>query len=75
MVRAEAAALLRKHVVENSEDVGREFPEVARRIHYNEEESRNIRGRATPAEAEQLRDEGIETFTLPAGLLPPEDVH
>jgi hypothetical protein len=76
MVRAEAAALVRKHIVENIEDVGREFPAVARRIHYREEEARNIRGRATASEAEELRDEGIETFTVSAEVLPPEsDVH
>ena len=75
MVRAEAAALVRKHLVENTEDVGREFPEVARRIHYKEEESRSIRGRATVAEADELREEGIETFTVPSGLLPPDDAH
>ena len=75
MVRAEAAGLVRKHLLENTEDVGREFPEVARRIHYREEESRNIRGRATTAEAEELREEGIETFTVSPEVLPPEDVH
>jgi hypothetical protein len=75
LVRAEAATLIRKHVLENTEDVGREFPEVARRIHYREEEARGIRGRATAAEAEELRDEGIETFTVPAEVLPPEDPH
>jgi hypothetical protein len=55
MVRSEAAALVRKHLLENTEDVGRKFPEVARRIHYREEEARNIRGRATPGEAESSR--------------------
>lgn len=75
MVRAEAAALLRKRVIENTDDVGREFPEVARRIHYREEERRGIRGKATPAEAQELRDEGIETITLPDVLLPPDEMH
>jgi hypothetical protein len=76
MVRAEAAALVRKHIIENTEDVGREFPEVARRIHYREEEARNIRGRATSAEADELREEGIEAFAVSPEVLPPEsDVH
>lgn len=75
MVRAEAAGLLRKHLLENTEDVGREFPEVARRIHYREEEARNIRGRATREEAEELSGEGIETFTVSPEVLPPEDAH
>lgn len=75
MVRAEAAGLLRKHLLETTEDVGRKFPEVARRIHYREEEARGIRGRATREEAEALSDEGIEAFTVSPEVLPPEDAH
>jgi hypothetical protein len=74
MVRAEALALLRHYVASSTEDVGRRFPEVARRIHYREEEARGIRGKATRTEAEALSDEGIETFMLPAEL-PPEEMH
>jgi hypothetical protein len=74
MVRAEALALMRRYISANTEDVGRRFPEIARRIHYREEEERAIRGRATPSEAEALGEEGIETFMLPAEP-PPEDVH
>jgi hypothetical protein len=74
MVRSEALALLRRYVAANTEDVGRRFPEVARRIHYREEEERAIRGRATPSEAEALGEEGIETFMLPAEP-PPDEVH
>ena len=74
MVRAEAIALLRQYVVSSTEDVGRRFPEIARRIHYREEEARAIRGKATRTEAEALGDEGIETFMLPAEL-PPEEMH
>ena len=75
MVRAEALALVRKHLAENTENVGREFPEVARRIHYREEDARNIRGRATRVEAEALREEGIETFTVSSEAFPPDEVH
>ena len=49
----------------NTEDVGERFAEEARRIHYGEAEERGIRGQATPDEAQSLRDEGIEVFTLP----------
>lgn len=75
MVRAEAASLLREHIVANTEDVGREFPEVARRIHYREEETRAVRGRATAAEARELEDEGIEAWVVPDEILPKDDVH
>jgi hypothetical protein len=67
MVQAEALALLRKHIVDSTEDV--------RRIHYREEDARNIRGRATREDAEELREEGIETFTLPGGLVADDEMH
>jgi hypothetical protein len=46
----------------NSEDVGREFANEARRIHYLETPERAIRGQASNEEFEALRDEGIEVL-------------
>jgi hypothetical protein len=62
--------LLRKlrEAVRNTEDVGHRFPEEARKIHYEEAPARAIRGRASPDEAEALRDEGIDFATLPPFL-------
>jgi hypothetical protein len=59
-----------RHVVEQTEDVGEHFPEEARRIHYGEVPERGIRGRASRAESEALREEGIEVMPLllPAAL-------
>ncbi len=54
-----------RHVMANTEDVGDRFAERARRIHYGEEEARGIRGQATPEEREALREEGIETLSIP----------
>lgn len=54
-----------RHVMQNTEDVGERFAEEARRIHYGETEGRGIRGRATPEDAESLREEGIEIVALP----------
>ena len=51
-----------------SEDVGKQFPEEARRIHYNEVPARSIRGQATDQEHDELVDEGIPVARLP---LPP----
>jgi len=64
------AELLRKlrEVVRNTEDVGRRFPEEARKIHYDEAPARAIRGQASPDEAEALRDEGIDFAALPPFL-------
>ena len=53
-----------RHVLANTEDVGTRFATEARRIHYGEAEERGIRGQATPAERESLREEGIEVVPL-----------
>ena len=54
-----------RDMIDRTEDVGDRFPEEARRIHYGESAERGIRGRATPADAEALRDEGIEVVAVP----------
>ena len=46
-------------------DVGDNFAEEARKIHYGETEAKGIYGQATNEEREALRDEGIETFDMP----------
>lgn len=72
---AAAIAALRAHVVANTENVGRKFPEVARRMHYGEESKRGIRGRVTAEEAGELQDEGIEAMPLPPGLALDDKLH
>jgi hypothetical protein len=54
-----------KHVVANTEDVGAQFSEEARKMHYGETEQRNIRGQATPEETQELLEEGIQVMPLP----------
>lgn len=54
-----------RHVVAHTEDVGPRFPEEARKIHHGEAPARGIRGQATEEEREELRDEGIEVYSLP----------
>src|SRR3954451_19590637 len=54
-----------RQVLSSTEDVGERFPEEARRIHYGEVEERGIRGRASPEDADALREEGIEVMALP----------
>lgn len=56
---------LRDKVVENSEDVGKQFPEEARKIHYGETDARAIYGEATRDDVESLLDEGVEIVPLP----------
>lgn len=54
-----------RHVLANTEDVGENFAEEARRIHYGESEERNIRGQASKEETEALLEEGIGVLPLP----------
>ena len=63
----DAARMLKliSHIVENTEDVGRAFPEEARKIHYKESPERQIRGTASPQEVDALLDEGIDVIPLP----------
>ncbi|MDH5547107.1 MAG: DUF1178 family protein [Gammaproteobacteria bacterium] len=56
---------MREFIVNSSEDVGRQFPEEARKMHYGETEHRNIRGEATVKEIVDLHEEGIEAVPLP----------
>src|SRR5882672_11410046 len=61
---------LREHLTKNAENVGGKFPEEARKMHYGEIEHRSIYGEASPKDAKELADEGIEFHPLP--VLPDE---
>jgi len=61
---------LRDHLTKNADNVGRKFPEEARKMHYGEAEHRSIYGEASPQEAKELSEEGIEFHPLP--VLPEE---
>ena len=61
---------LRDHLVQNAENVGPRFPEEARKMHYGEAEHRSIYGIASPEDAKELHEEGIEFSPLP--VLPEE---
>jgi hypothetical protein len=61
---------LRDHLTANADNVGKKFPEVARKMHYGEIEHRSIYGEASPEDAKELHEEGIEFHPLP--VLPDE---
>jgi hypothetical protein len=61
---------LRNHLTKNADDVGPTFPEQARKMHYGEIEHRSIYGVASPQEAKELAEEGVEVYPLP--VLPDE---
>jgi len=60
-------------ILVNTEDVGREFPKEARRIHRKEAPERSIRGVATGEETRDLLEEGVAVMPLP--IPPREDWH
>ena len=64
---AEQAAFLHalRHVLANTEDVGKRFVDEARAMHYGDAEARNIRGQASAREAVELLEEGIAVLPLP----------
>jgi hypothetical protein len=74
-LRREALAALRNYLVANTDNVGRKFAEVARRMHYEEEARRDIRGQVTGEEAHELHEEGIEAFLISGDVLPSEEIH
>jgi hypothetical protein len=57
-------------ILTKSEDVGKQFPDEARKIYYNESPGRAIRGQATQEEHDALVDEGIPVARFP---VPPSD--
>ena len=56
---------IRDEIKKNSEYVGDQFPEEARKIHYNEAEMRSIYGKASKKEITELVDEGIDIIQIP----------
>ena len=62
----EMVKAVREHVARNSDYVGQDFPEQARKIHYGETEQRAIHGEASSDDVRDLLDEGVEIMPLPA---------
>jgi hypothetical protein len=60
-----ALRALREHVMKNAENVGKDFVDEARKMHYGEAEERSIYGEADPVEARALLEEGIDVLPIP----------
>jgi hypothetical protein len=60
-----ALRALREHVLRNAENVGKDFVEEARKMHYGEAEERSIYGEADIEEARALMEEGIDVLPIP----------
>jgi hypothetical protein len=61
----QALAELRRRIEAESDNVGRDFPAEARRIHDGTAPQRPIIGEARPAEARALLEDGIPVAPLP----------
>ena len=56
---------MRNFIEKNFNYVGDNFPQEVRNIYYDKNKNKNIYGKATPEETEELREEGIELTTIP----------
>ena len=56
---------MRNFIEKNFEYVGTNFPREVRNIYYDKRKNKNIYGKATQEESEQLKDEGIELTAVP----------
>ena len=56
---------LQKKIRADCRDVGTDFAEEARKIHYGEIKAEGIYGQTTNEERESLEDEGIDIFDMP----------
>ena len=63
---------IRREVVAKAENVGKNFAEEARKIHYEEAPERGIYGEASLDDVQALHDEGISVLPLP---VLPEDAN
>ena len=55
----------RRYIEKNCKNVGDNFSQEARNIHYDKKTSQGIYGKATPEETAELLEEGIEVTTVP----------
>ena len=62
---AGALKMLHQYIDKNFEDVGDKFAEIALKIHYGDEEKRNIKGTSTPQEEDNLKEEGVQFIKVP----------
>jgi hypothetical protein len=70
-VRAMIGAM-REKILADTIDVGKDFPDEARKMHEGESPERPIRGEATAEEAQALVEDGIKIMAVPAA---PEELN
>lgn len=68
----EGLARAQSEALKESEWVGRRFADMARAMHYGEQEHRSVHGEVAPEEARALIEEGVEVSPLPFPVVPPD---
>ena len=56
---------MQNFVEKNFEYVGNNFPREVRNVYYDKRKNKNIYGKATPEETQELEEEGIELTVIP----------
>jgi hypothetical protein len=56
---------MQNFVEKNFEYVGNNFPREVRNVYYDKRKNKNIYGKATPEETQELEEEGIEITSIP----------
>ena len=61
----QALQKLYDYIDKNFEDVGLDFTREALKMHYGDEDKRNIKGKALPNDEKILKDEGVPFLKIP----------
>ena len=67
-----ALAQAQAEMLKDSDWVGGDFADRAKAMHLGEIERKSIHGQATPEQARELIEEGVEIAALPLPVVPPE---
>ena len=60
-----ARKLFHEYINKNFDDVGKNFADIALKMHHGEQEKRNIKGTTTGSEEDVLKEEGVQFFKIP----------
>ena len=63
--RHQVLKMFHDYINNNFDDVGNEFAEQAKQMHYGDIEERNIRGMVIKEEIKELKEEGVTAVQLP----------
>ncbi|MEJ6008991.1 DUF1178 family protein [Novosphingobium aquae] len=70
-----AIATVQAEALKSSTYVGDKFADTARAIHYGEQDAEPIHGSATPDEARELFEEGVEIAPILFPVVPPSEAN